>query len=117
LEFQGYVRTISLHTGNRVQVAFDIEGHDEGGAYFWGTYPDLEHAIGALETFLCKPLSAWALPHLETAGARTRPDPDALANGIRAGSIPLPSGTEFVLQDPYWSQFLPRSLPGETPSP
>src|SRR5262245_42463818 len=71
-EIQGYVLAVSLHAGNRVQVAFEVEGLDEGGAYFWGSYPTLDSALTSLEQFLGKPLEDWVRPRLDptrTGGA------------------------------------------------
>ncbi len=105
-EIPGYVRSISLHAGNRVQVAFEVEGLDEGGAYFWGVYPTHDDAISALEQFLGKPVEDWAVPYLEPSG-QVAPDHHALEDAIRKRGIRFPVGAEFKLQDSYWSQFSP----------
>jgi hypothetical protein len=106
-EISGYVRSISLHSGNRVQVAFEVENLDEGGAYFWATYPTLDAALHALEVFLNKPVQDWMPSHLERpSGPRAAPDHEALAVSIRKRSIRFPPGAQFTLDDSYWSQFL-----------
>jgi hypothetical protein len=102
---RGYVRTVSIHPDNRVQIAFDVEGLEEGGAYFWGTYPSLDKLIAALERFLGQPLDSWSgalAPH----GASGSPDHDALAQAIRDRTLQLPDGPSFALKSSYWERFV-----------
>jgi hypothetical protein len=107
-EVPGYVRAISIHSRNRVQIAFEVEGLDEGGAYFWATYKSLDLAIAALEEFLQLPVSEWRRPSLDPrADDRAAPDHAALAAAIRTGSLRFPADAEFKLESPYWEQFLP----------
>lgn len=101
----GYVRTISLHSGNRVQIAYEVEKLDEGGAHFWATYPSLDAALAALEEFLQRKLSDWALRDLEEETAKGSPDHEALARAIEQRTIPFPRGAEFELEAGYWSRF------------
>lgn len=104
----GYVRTISLHSENRIQVAFEVEGLDEGGAYFWARYPSLNSAIAALEEFFHKPIGEWEQPYLETLSSRCpAPSHEALTAAIKSGSLLFPPGAKFKLDASYWSQFLP----------
>ncbi len=107
--FPGYVRLISLHSDNRIQVAFEVDGLDEGGAYFWATYPTFDALLASLEQFLRKPVQDWQRPYLEELPrGRVVPDHEALATAIRAKTIDFPAGVQFKLQDSYWSQFLPN---------
>ena len=105
--FPGYVRLISFHSDNRMQVAFEVDGLDEGGAYFWATYPTFDALLASLEQFLRMPVQDWQRPHLEELPrGRVVPDHEALAAAIRAKTIDFPAGVQIKLQDSYWSQFL-----------
>ena len=101
----GYVRTISLHSGHRVQIAYEVEGLDEGGACFWATYPSLDAALRALEELFLREVREWALPDLEEVATKMEPDHEALARSIQQGILPFPPGAEYRLQPGYWSRF------------
>lgn len=89
-------------------MGLEVEGLEEGGAYFWASYPSLEGAVRALEVFLSKPLDEWTPPHLDPVErSAASPDHGALADAIRSRAISFPPGAEYQLQDSYWSQFLP----------
>jgi hypothetical protein len=110
----GYVRSISIHSKNRIQVAFEVEGFDEGGAYFRATYESLDLAIAALEELLQMPVSEWRRPSLDPpADDRAAPDHAALSAAIKTGSLRFPAGATFKLESSYWEQFLPGAQDDE----
>jgi len=111
-EFPGYVRSITIHSQTRVVIEFELHNTDEGGAYFWGEFSDLSHAVRSLEEYLGSPISEWT-NHTKTG---TYPDlpgsvdialgHEALASAISLSSLALPKDGNFTLQsDTYWSHF------------
>jgi hypothetical protein len=108
-EFPGYVRTIRTIPDSSVEVEYDQFGHDEGGAYFTGDYPTLEDAVAAIEKYLGVPRSSWPQAPVYPGSLSTDDTAtghDRLAAAIASGSVPLPPGTQWSLQDGYWSRFL-----------
>jgi hypothetical protein len=110
VEAPGFVRTTTLHAGNRACVALESWGMDEGGLYFWATFPTLEAMIACIESFLARPLSQWpahcAYPERPTpeeeAAAATR-----FAEMLRLGRLPVPVCGGFAAQgSSYWLQVL-----------
>lgn len=102
----GYTRTVTVHSGNRLQVAFEVDGLDEGGAYFWGTFASFDRLVTALEGFLDARIESWKPSDVGGAAGAT-PDHEALAEAIRRGEVHLPGGCTFVLRSSYWEQFAP----------
>jgi hypothetical protein len=113
LEAPGYVRTTALYEGNRVCVAFERWGMDEGGLYFWASFPSLEAMVTCIESFLGSPITSWPLlaeyperPPATDEAATARSFIDLL----KLGRLPLPSCGGFEARgSSYWLQFLGRT--------
>jgi hypothetical protein len=97
-DYPGFVRTVVLCAGCRVQVEFEPYGLDEGGAIFEGSFGSLDEAISALEEYLGEPLWAW---HNYSDSGEYPPSPQGadlaegarrLAEAIRGGQVALPRG-------------------------
>lgn len=58
-EAVGFVRTTTLHEGNRACVAFESWGMDEGGLYFWATFPTKDAMVACIESFLNLRMPQW----------------------------------------------------------
>jgi hypothetical protein len=109
-EFPGFVRTVTIREGYRVSIEYEAYGMDEGGAYFWGRFADLDEAVSYLEGFLGKPLSAWE--NFSKSGRYPDRDPNAdpdegaarLSQALATNAPCLPSRL-FELKGSYWVKF------------
>jgi hypothetical protein len=110
VEAPGYVGTTSLHEGNRACVAFERWGMDEGGLYFWASFPSFDAMVTCIESFLGSPIARW--PALAEYPERpTVPDEAGTAalfiDLLRFGRLPLPPCSGFEARgSSYWLQFL-----------
>jgi hypothetical protein len=118
--FPGFVRTITIHEGNKVNIEFEAHGMDEGGAYYWAEYPTLEAAIASLEGYLGKPHAHWenysrsGFYPVKPDGLDMAESHDLLAKAISVNSPSLPTA-EFQLKSDYWIRF--KSDPHKRPDP
>ena len=110
-EAPGYVRTVSVHAGRRVNIEFDVWGMDEGGLYYWASFESLGAVVACLEPYLGRPLAKWRCLGPETYPER-RPETGTEQGHRRfeellgRGGPPLPAHGEFRTQSTYWLQFL-----------
>jgi hypothetical protein len=109
-EASGFVRTTTLHQGNRVCIAFDTWGMDEGGLYFWATFPTQDAMVACIESFLSLPIAQWPSnteyperhPAVDETGGT-----DRFIEILRSGRLPLPVCGAFEANgSSYWLQFL-----------
>ena len=110
VEAPGYVRTTSLHEGNRACVAFEPWGMDEGGLYFWASFPSVDAMVICIESFLNSPITRW--PALAEYPERPMASAEAAIAGpfidlLRLGRLPIPHCGGFEARgSSYWLQFL-----------
>jgi hypothetical protein len=105
-EASGFVRTTTLHEGNRVCIAFDTWGMDEGGLYFWAAFPTQDAMISCIEFFLGRPMSQWPLnaEYPQPLPAQTS-GTDQFIDLLRSGRLPLPTCGVFEAKgSSYWLQ-------------
>lgn len=116
-EYPGYVRTVTIHEGNRISVEFDTHGADEGGPLFEAAFAALDAAIASLEAYLHAGMSEW----INYSASGAYPDETALSPedaerghqkliaAISARSVALPSGDFQLKDDGFWTQYLAGS--------
>jgi len=111
-EAPGYVRTTTLHDGNRLNIEFDVWGMDEGGLYFWAGFDMLEQMVCCVEDYLERPIADWQQLGPEDYPPRpaetgTPESHQQFRTLLESGGPSLPDRGDFHTKDSYWSQFMP----------
>jgi len=115
LEAPGYVRTTTLHDGNRVNIEFDDWGMDEGGLYFWAKFETLDKMVRCVEEYLERPLLDWSNLSFSSEDYPARPPETGTPESRRQflellenGGPTMPACGDFQTQSTYWLQFMHR---------
>lgn len=110
----GYLRTVTIHRGNRVTIEFqlvteylsgDMEG---GGLKYISAYDELPEAVRDLEDFLNAPISAWRnftrqpLEVLPAEAESAPPENEYFENLVRANGVQLPRAGHYRIAGIYW---------------
>jgi hypothetical protein len=114
-EAPGYVRTLTLYAGNRVNLEFDIWGMDEGGLYYWASFDSLSEMIRCVEDYLTRPIAEWrCLGPVEYPAPPSQTERDnshrKFQQLLGAGGPTLPASGEFQTGSTYWLKFMPERV-------
>jgi hypothetical protein len=110
-EAPGYVRTTTLHDGNRVNIEFDVWGMHEGGLYFWAKFETLDQIVSCIEDYLETPISDWRAVGPDDYPTRpletgTPESHRRFRELLESGGPAMPACGDFRTQSTHWLQFM-----------